>query len=53
MKQKYEIYVRWEDTDGRWINIPAEELPNKEFKQFILDKLCEAGIIFGIKKETE
>ena len=51
MSQDYAVWVRGQDSGGKWGAIDVAELGEKEFKRFILNKLVEAGVVFGAERE--
>lgn len=45
------VYVRARTADNRWATVAAEDLTDKSFKIFVLQKLAEAGIVAHILSE--
>ena len=45
MIEKGQVFVRAINKDGRWDTVDALDLDDESFRRFILDKLCDMGVI--------
>ena len=45
------VFVRAKTSDDRWASVDAEDLDEKSFRQFVLQKLMEGGLVVGVMAE--
>ena len=50
---KYEVYVRAKRPNGKIDTVHVNDLTEESFRNFLMYRLVEAGLVVGVKEEGE
>lgn len=53
MAENYEVFVRAKTSDNRWATVSAFDLDDRSFRQLVMHRLVEAGLLTGMKVKDE